>query len=195
MVEKRLGALPVAAEFLRRLDVSGIVDGLCPSAPSAHLTHGQVIEALVANRLTSPMPLFRVGDWARVWAVEEVFGIEPALLDDDLLARALDAIAPHLEQVAGTVGARDPGAGRDLLGRLVVLAARGAGERVDHRPAEGRSGPSHRIPGRLDPAQCLERCCPLVAAALQPRHVLRPAQAPLRRAHLLDTTVPRTLRP
>ncbi len=106
VVETRLGALPVAAEFLRRLDVAGIVDGLCPSVASAHLTQGQMIEALVANRLTSPMPLFRVGDWARVWAVEEVFGIEPALLNDDRLARALDSIARHLEQLAGTVGAR-----------------------------------------------------------------------------------------
>ncbi|WP_406421912.1 DUF4277 domain-containing protein [Streptomyces sp. NBC_00873] len=78
VVEKRLGALPVAAEFLCRLDVAGIVDGLCPSAASAYLTHGQVIEALVANRLTSPAPLVRVGDWARVWAVEEVFGIAPS---------------------------------------------------------------------------------------------------------------------
>jgi transposase len=106
VVEKRLGALPVAAEFLRRLDVAGIVDGVCPGGASAHLTHGQVIEALVANRLTSPAPLVRVGDWARTWAVEEVFGIEPDLLNDDRLARALDAIAPHLEQIAGTVGAR-----------------------------------------------------------------------------------------
>ncbi|WP_331768001.1 IS1634 family transposase [Embleya sp. NBC_00896] len=106
MVEKRLGALPVAAEFLRRLDVAGIVDGLCPGGASAHLTHGQVIEAMVANRLTSPAPLVRVGDWARTWAVEEVFGIEPDLLNDDRLARALDAIAPKLEQIAGTVGAR-----------------------------------------------------------------------------------------
>jgi hypothetical protein len=65
-----------------------------------------VIEALVANRLTSPAPLVRVEDWARCWAVEEVFGIEPALLTDDRLARALDAIAPHLEHIAGTVGAR-----------------------------------------------------------------------------------------
>ncbi|WP_245738096.1 DUF4277 domain-containing protein, partial [Streptomyces sparsogenes] len=91
MVEKRLGALPVAAEFLRRLDVAGIVDELCPGGASAHLTHGQVIEALVANRLTSPAPLVRVGDWARTWAVEEVFGLEPDLLNDDRLARALDA--------------------------------------------------------------------------------------------------------
>ncbi|MFE2721487.1 DUF4277 domain-containing protein [Kitasatospora sp. NPDC059327] len=64
VVEKRLGALPVAAEFLRRLDVAGIVDELCPGGASAHLTHGQVIEAMVANRLTSPAPLVRVGDWA-----------------------------------------------------------------------------------------------------------------------------------
>lgn len=106
VVEKRLGALPVAAEFLRRLDVAGIVDELCPGGASAHLTHGQVIEALVANRLTSPAPLVRVGDWARTWAVEEVFGIEPGLLNDDRLARALDAIAPRLEQIAGTIGAQ-----------------------------------------------------------------------------------------
>ncbi|MFC9915793.1 DUF4277 domain-containing protein [Streptomyces sp. NPDC059862] len=76
MVEKRLGALPVAAEFLGRLDVAGIVDEICPGGASAHLTHGQVIAAMVANRLTSPAPLVRVGDWARTWAVEEVFGIE-----------------------------------------------------------------------------------------------------------------------
>ncbi|SES50144.1 protein of unknown function, partial [Streptomyces sp. yr375] len=106
VVEKRLGALPVAAEFLRRLDVARIVDELCPGGASAHLSHGQVIEAMVANRLTSPAPLVRVGDWARTWAVEEVFGIEPGLLNDDRLARALDAIAPHLERIAGTVGAR-----------------------------------------------------------------------------------------
>ncbi|MGY4954848.1 hypothetical protein [Streptomyces nigrescens] len=50
VVTKRLGALPVAAEFLRRLDVAGIVDALCPPVPRAELTHGQVIEVLVANR-------------------------------------------------------------------------------------------------------------------------------------------------
>jgi uncharacterized protein DUF4277 len=106
VVEKRLGALPVVSEFTRRLDLAGIVDEVCPGGASAHVTHGQVIEALVANRLTSPAPLVRVGDWARTWAVEEVFGIEAGVLNDDRLARALDAIAPQLETIAGTVGAR-----------------------------------------------------------------------------------------
>lgn len=106
MVEKRLGALPVVSEFTRRLDLAGIVDEVCPGGASALVTHGQVIETLVANRLTAPAPLVRVGDWARCWAVEEVFGIEAGLLNDDRLARALDAIAPHLDHIAGTVGAR-----------------------------------------------------------------------------------------
>lgn len=104
-VKKRLGGLPAVAEILRRLDVSGIVDGLCPARSDCELTHGQVIEVLIANRLTSPMPLQRVGDWASAWAVEEVFGTEAELLNDDRLARALDAIAPRLEEISGTVAA------------------------------------------------------------------------------------------
>jgi transposase len=105
-VEKLLGALPVVAEFCRRLDVAGIVDRACPVREVARVTHGQVIEALVVNRLTSPRPLLRVEDWAREWAVEEVFGIPPDALNDDRIGRALDAVAPQLEQIIGSVGAR-----------------------------------------------------------------------------------------
>ncbi|MET7767050.1 IS1634 family transposase, partial [Streptomyces sp. NPDC005393] len=106
VVERRLGALPASAEFLRRLDVAGIIDELCPVRDVAHLTHGQVIEVLVANRLSSPTSMVRVGNWARTWAVEEVFGVDPELLNDDRLARALDAIAPRLEEITGSVAAQ-----------------------------------------------------------------------------------------
>jgi transposase len=105
-VEKLLGALPVVAEFCRRLDLQGIVDRACPIREVARVTHGQVIEALVANRLTSPRPLLRIQDWARTWAVEEVFGIAPDALNDDRVGRALDAIAAELEQIVGSVGAQ-----------------------------------------------------------------------------------------
>ena len=104
--EKPLGALPVVRDFLARLDVAGTVERLCPTGPGAHLLNGQVVEVLVANRLTSPASMVRVADWAREWAVEEVFGIPPDALNDDRIARALDAIAPHTEHIAGTVGAR-----------------------------------------------------------------------------------------
>lgn len=104
--DKLLGSLPVLAEFCRRLDIRGVVDRACPVRDVAHLTHGQVIEALVANRLTSPQPLMHVEAWAREWAVPEVFGIEPGLLNDDRIGRALDALAPVLEGIVGSVGAR-----------------------------------------------------------------------------------------
>ena len=112
-VEKLLGALPVVAEFCRRLDLQGIVDRACPVREVARVTHGQVIEALVANRLTSPRPLLRVQDWAGEWAVEEAFGIAPDALNDDRIGRALDAVALELERIVGSVGAGD----RQLRGR------------------------------------------------------------------------------
>jgi len=42
----------------------------------------------------------------QAWAVEEVFGIQPAALNDDRIGRALDAIAPKLDQLVGSVGAQ-----------------------------------------------------------------------------------------
>ena len=105
VLEKRLGALPVVAEFGRRLRIAEIVDELCPVRPVAWITHGEVIEALVANRLTAPAPMLRVQDWAAAMAVEEAYGIAPGLLNDDRIARALDAVAPQLDAITGGVGA------------------------------------------------------------------------------------------
>ena len=105
VLEKRLGALPVVAQFGRRLRIAEVAGELCPVRPVAPISHGEVIEALVANRLTAPAPLVQVEAWAAAMAVDEVYGIEPHLLNDDRLGRALDAIAPHLDEVIGSVGA------------------------------------------------------------------------------------------
>jgi transposase len=103
--EQELGALPVAAGFCRRLDIAGIVDRAAPVRCVARASHGQVVEALIANRLTSPAPMVHVGQWARQFAVSSVLGLDPGVLNDDRIARALDALAPVAEQVTGSVGA------------------------------------------------------------------------------------------
>jgi len=105
VLEKRLGALPVVAEFGRRLRIAEIIDELCPIRDVAWISHGEVAGLLVANRLTAPAPMVRVQAWAAAMAVDEAYGVGAGLLNDDRIARALDAIAPHLDEITGSVGA------------------------------------------------------------------------------------------
>jgi transposase len=105
-LEKQLGSLPVIAEFSRRLDIAGIVDRACPMRDVGALSHGQVIEALIASRLTSPKAMVAVADRAHGWAVDEVYGIDPDGLNDDRLGRGLDALAGQVGQVVGSIGAK-----------------------------------------------------------------------------------------
>ncbi len=103
---KMLGSLPLVADFMRRLGIRRAVDRLCPSRSNARLTHGQVALAVLANRLTQPQAMYRFLEWARRWAVGETFGFEASALNDDRLARCLDALAPHLDAIQGSVLAR-----------------------------------------------------------------------------------------
>jgi transposase len=98
-----LGSLGVVQGMLRRVGIQEIIDQVCPIRDVAPLTHGQVIDVLVANRLSSPRPLYHVDEWAEHWAVEEVFAAPAHLLNDDRLGRALDAIAPQLDTLKRSV--------------------------------------------------------------------------------------------
>ena len=98
-----VGALPLVAPLMERLDVAGIVDRACPMRGRAQLTHGEVIAALVANRLTAPRPLYDVAGWANAYGTNEWLGTPGALLNDDRLGRALDALAGRLDEVASAV--------------------------------------------------------------------------------------------
>ena len=98
---KQLGALPVIREYLERLQLKERVDALAPVRPVAHLTNGEVVLALVANRLTAPRPLYDIQHWAETWAVEETLGISPGALNDDRLGRCLDDLAAVHDRLRG----------------------------------------------------------------------------------------------
>src|SRR5438067_784122 len=106
LLVKQLGALPVIRGYLERLQLKERVDALAPVREVAHLTNGEVVLALVANRLTAPQPLYRIVDWAATWAVEEVFGIPPAQLNDDRLGRCLDDLAAIHDRLRGDLTVR-----------------------------------------------------------------------------------------
>ncbi len=101
LVVKQLGALPVLRAYLERLGVRERVDALAPVRADAHLTNGDVVVALVANRLTAPRPLYDIVRWAETWAVEETLGIPPAALNDDRLGRCLDDLAAVHDRLRG----------------------------------------------------------------------------------------------
>src|SRR5260370_1384563 len=150
--EKRLGAWPVVAECGRRLRIAEIVDELCPVRPVAWISHGEVIEALVANRLTAPAPMVRVQEWAAAMAVDEAYGISPELLNDDRIARALDAVAPQLDAITGGAGAAAiTGFGVDvsrLHWDLTSISLYGAYPQADQEDPAPRGGhPGGRRPG------------------------------------------------
>jgi hypothetical protein len=98
---RHVGPLLLVAHYLRRLGLVGLVDDAVPMRGRAMLTHGEVIAALVANRLCGPAPLYDVAGWASSAAMAELFGVPAGLLNDDRLGRALEALAPVAELVRG----------------------------------------------------------------------------------------------
>lgn len=98
------GALPLVVPILERLGVEGIVDRACPMRGRSRLTHGEVICALIANRLTAPRPLYDVVGWAEAYATGSWLGTPAELLNDDRLGRALDAVAGRLDQIVSAIG-------------------------------------------------------------------------------------------
>ncbi len=98
---REVGPLLLVGHYLRRLGLVGLVDQVAPMRGRALLTHGEVIAALVANRLACPAPLYDIAGWASSAAVAELFDVPAGLLNDDRLGRALDALAPHAEDLRG----------------------------------------------------------------------------------------------
>jgi transposase len=96
---REVGPLLLVHHYLQRLGLVKVVDDAIPQRGRAQLTHGEVVAALVANRLTAPAPLYDVAGWASSAVVHELLDTPAALLGDDRLGRALEAFAPVAETV------------------------------------------------------------------------------------------------
>ncbi len=103
---KVIGSVALAKPVVRRMGFTEIIDRLVPCDPQQKVSHGQVVEILVANRLTSPTPLYGVEQWAEAIDSKKLYGIAPEDLNDDRLGRTLDALAPNILGLKGAI-ARD----------------------------------------------------------------------------------------
>jgi hypothetical protein len=100
---REVGPLLLVGHYLDRLGLVELVDRHLPQRGRAQLTHGEVVAALVANRLCAPSPLYDVAGWGTSAALAEVLDIPGVLLGDDRLGRTLEALAPLAEEVRGAV--------------------------------------------------------------------------------------------
>lgn len=105
-IRREVGPLLLVAQLARELELAETIDRALPRSPRSELSVGELVVALIANRLCSPSPLYDVSGWASGAALQELFGIPAALLDDDRLGRGLEAFAPHAEAVRGALAAR-----------------------------------------------------------------------------------------
>jgi transposase len=102
-IRREVGPLLVVHHFTRALRIAEEVDRLLPQRGRHKLSTGEVVVALIASRLASPSPLYDVAGWASGAALQELFGIPAALLNDDRLGRSLEVLCPHAEELRGAV--------------------------------------------------------------------------------------------
>src|SRR5436190_1348572 len=105
-VRRDVGPLLLAAHFIGELELVATIDRALPQRGRQQLSVGEVCAALICSRLCSPSPLYGVAGWASGTALQELVGIPPALLNDDRLGRALEALAVYAEPLRGALAAR-----------------------------------------------------------------------------------------
>jgi hypothetical protein len=105
-VRREVGPLLLAWHFISELDLIGTVDRALPQRGRQQLSVGEAVASLVCSRLCSPSPLYDIAGWASGAALQELFGIPAALLNDDRLGRALEILAVYAETLRGTLAAR-----------------------------------------------------------------------------------------
>ena len=98
---RHVGPLLLVRHYAERLGLVGLVDGAVPMRGRAMLTHGEVIAALVANRLVRAGAALRRHRVGVQRGDGRVVRRPSGLLYDDWLGRALEALAPVAERVRG----------------------------------------------------------------------------------------------
>jgi uncharacterized protein DUF4277/DDE family transposase len=159
-VRREVGPLLLAAHFLGELELVATVDRALPQRGRQQLSVGEVCAALICSRLCSPSPLYDVAGWASGTALQELVGIPPALLGDDRLGRALEALAVYAESLRGTLATKAIERFGIDAGRLHVdlTTLRVAGAYEDSALIAKGWGPDRRVERQVRALQATSAC-------------------------------------
>jgi len=96
-------SLGILVPLLDKLNVANIIDRHIPADPQAEYSHGTVLNVLLAARLNHPTALINVAHWAAEHGVEYLCNIPADKLNDDRIARSLDAFFEHRHGILAEV--------------------------------------------------------------------------------------------
>ena len=90
-----VGPHPILRHFLDRMTLGRIVRSCLGTPREALLDHAQTLSILIQNIILSPAPLYRIAEWAEPIspAALGLSAVEKASINDDRVARSLDALA------------------------------------------------------------------------------------------------------
>src|SRR6266536_1672425 len=157
-VHREVGPLLVVAHYLRRLGLVGLVDAAAPMRGRAQATHGEVIAALVANRLSGRAldalaPVVEDVRARTLLATLERFEVEASRLHLDLTA--VRFAGAYLDSALVAKGwAADRTVGRQVR---ALFATTAQGVTLYARPQKGSQAELDGIAAALE---ALRRLCP-----------------------------------
>jgi transposase len=136
-----VGPLALVAPLLERMHVAEIIDRHLPADPQAEFRFGPLLSLLVAARLSQPVALCNVADWAQRCGAELFWDIPPDKLNDDRLGRALDAFYYQRHSILASIALQAAQTFQISLDRLhydpthICFAGDYAGSQPRHDPA------------------------------------------------------------
>jgi hypothetical protein len=99
----RIGSLALAFPMLQRMQVAKIINRYLPADPQLEFDYGRVLSLLVAARFYQPVGLANVAGWATESGAQFLWDIPADKLNDDRLARALDAFFTQRHSILGSL--------------------------------------------------------------------------------------------
>jgi transposase len=99
----RYGPLAVIWPLLERMNVASIINQHLPADPQAEFDHGRILTLLIAARLYHPIALVNVQRWAADSGADILWDIPAEKINDDRLARSLDAFFSQRHSILASV--------------------------------------------------------------------------------------------